>query len=391
MPTRRTSPRRSITRPTVLAGRSAAVDGDFEDDDPRGGPSSVAPWLALLALVLAAAALGWTVLGRAGGGGDLTACRSAAWAAVPQRNALPTDWRLNSSDLNANGITISLAGPAAADGSTGEPVVYASVTCYGEGAPTAMREHRAAAKAAGATIVERSAAADAYDVDNPSTGSITTLIRVGGLVGQVAGDGTAAPADLDTITRAIAAAMGDPTAAGAPGTAPSRAPGPSDALVVPPSDEPIASAFAPELEAAIPKSVGDVPLTVQSASADTIFRDDPGSRALGAEIRSLGATLADLQLAEAYDESGTIDLSIIAFRLPKVEVAKLRAAILETWLSAKAAGVTVKTVTLGGKELTKVDYGDDGSPAYVYARADYVVVITTADEAVATEVAKALE
>lgn len=390
MPTRRTSPRRSITRPTVFAGQSAAVGGDIDVDDPRGGLSSAAPWLALLALALAAAVIGWTVLGQGGGGTDQTACRSAAWAAVPQVKQLPTDWRLTSSDLNANGITISLAGPAAADGSTGEPVVYASVTCYGDGAPTAMREHRAAAKAAGATIVERSAA-DAYDVDNPSTGSITTLIRVGGLVGQVAGDGTAAPADLDKITRAVAAAMGDPTAAGAPGTAPSRAPGPSDPLVAPPSDEPIASAFAPELEAVIPKAVGDVPLTVQSASADTIFRDDPGSRALGAEIRSLGATLADLQLAEAYDESGTIDLSIIAFRLPKVEVAKLRAAILETWLSAGAAGVKSATVTLGGKELTKVDYGDDGSPAYVYARADYVIVITTADEAVATEVAKALE
>lgn len=391
MPTRRTSPRRSITRPSVLAGRSAAADEDLDEDGQPGGLSSAAPWLALLALALAGAALGWALLGRGGGGGDLTACRSAAWAAIPRKDDLPTDWRLGSSDLNANGITVSLVGPAAPDGSTGEPVVYASVTCYGDGAATAMRENRDAAKAAGATIAERSAAADAYDVDNPSTGSITTLIRVGGLIGQVAGDGTAAPADLDAITRAVAAAMGDRAAAGNPGTAPSRAPGPSEPPVVPPSDEPVASAFAPELEAAIPKSVGDVPLTVNSASADTIFRDDPGSRALGAQIRSLGATLADLQLAEAYDESGTLDLSILAFRLPKVDVAKLRAAILETWLSAKAAGVTVKTVTLGGKELTKVDYGDDGSPAYVYARADYVVVITTADEAVATEVAKALE
>lgn len=390
MPTRRTSPRRSTTRPTVLARRAAAVDGDFEDDDPRGGLSSAAPWLALLALALAAAALGWTVLNRSGGG-DLAACRSAAWAALPQKNDLPTDWRLTSSDLNANGITISLAGPAAADGSTGEPVVYASVTCYGEGAAMAMREHRAAAKAAGATIVERSAAADAYNVDNPSTGSSTTLVRVGGLVGQVAGDGTAAPADLDAITRAVAAAMGDRTAAGEAGPAPSRAPSPSDNAVVPPSDEPVASAFAPELEAALPKTVGGVTLSIQSASADTIFRDDPGSRALGAQIRSLGATLADLQLAEAFDQSGTLDLSIIAFRLPNVEVAKLRAAIIDTWLSAGATGVRKQTVTLGGKELTKVDYGDTGSPAYVYARADYVIVITTADEAVATEVAKALK
>lgn len=389
MPTRRTSPRRSITRPTVLDRRSAGADGDVDDDDQSGGLSSAAPWLALLALALAGAALGWALLGRAGG--DLTACRSAAWAAIPRTDDLPAGWRLGSSDLNANGITVSLVGPAAADGSTGEPVVYASITCYGDGAATAMDENRDAAKAAGATIVERSAAADAYDVDNPSTGSLTTLVRHGGLIGQVAGDGTAAPGDLDAITLAVAAAMGDRAAAGAPGTAPSRAPEPSDPLVAPPSDEPVASAFAPELEAAIPKSVGDVPLTVQSASADTVFRDDPGSRALGAQIRSLGATLAELQLAEAFDESGTLDLSIIAFRLPKVDVAKLRAAILETWLSADAAGVTSADVTLGGKKLTKVDYGDEGSPAYVYAREDYVIVITTADEAVATEVAKALE
>jgi hypothetical protein len=131
---------------------------------------------------------------------------------------------------------------------------------------------------------------------------------------------------------------------------------------------------------------------VISASASEVFGEDPSTRALAARVRALGSTFEQLQVAQAYDESGTIeDVSIIAFRLPKADTAKLRAAILETFLSAGADGVTTSTVTLAGKTLTKVDYGDDRTNEYVYTAVDAVIVIDTSDEAIATDLAAQLK
>ena len=409
MPTRRTSPRRTATRPSGLLDDDSDVSFDERvrargrrpaDGGGDGFLAGAGPWLGLLAVVLAAGALGLVLLVRPSGGGDLTACRTAAWGSLPDPADLPPDWTLGSTDLNANGMTVSILGPAPSDGSTNQPVVYASVTCYGDAASTALAENRKAATTAGATVTNRVASGEAYDVDNPSTGSTTTLFRVGGLVGQVADGGTASPTDLAVITSAVAAAMGDGTAAGtgglADGGSASQAPAGSDDVGAEPSESP----FAPELEALLPTSLPDdsstasppatIPLTVQSASATDVFGEDPNSRALAARIRALGATLDQLQIAQAYDESGTLDLSIVAFRLPNTDLAKLKAAVIETWLSAGAEGVSTTPVELGGKTLTKVDYGDGSTVEYVYAKADYVIMIDTSDVAIATAVAAQL-
>jgi hypothetical protein len=396
MPTRRTSPRRTAIRPSGLPERLPSHLDD-EPDEP-GRLAGAAPWLAIAALVLAAGAIGFLIVRPAGG--DLTACRAAAWAAIPSKDDIPADWTLGSTDLSANGMTISVLGPAPADGSTDQPVVVASVTCYGDAAVTALAENRKAAKAVDATVEDRSTA-DAYDVINPNTGSTTTFFRVGGLIGQVADSGTVPPGDRDAVTVALATAMGDAEAAGA-------GPHPSDAAVA--SDEPLgsdsglepsSSPFAPELEAVLPKSIVDrasttsppptIPLTVVSNSATDIFGQDPSSRALAARIRALGGTLDQLQIAQAYDDTGAIDLSVIAFRLPKADLAKLRSAIIDTWLSAGAEGVKSSTISLGGKSLTKIDYGDGATIEYVYAKDDYVIVMDTKDLDIATQVAEQLK
>jgi hypothetical protein len=382
-----------MTRPSALH--------DTHPDDPASaggigfaGSSRVAnaaPGIALVALALAVVALGAVFLNR---DTDRSACQTAAWKAIPKADDLPTGWTLGTTDLNANGMTISILGPASEDGTSSQPVVYASVTCYGDVASTALTQNQAAAEAAGASVTRRSdSTGEAYDVDNPATGSVTTLFRVGALIGQIADAGSAGPSDLATITRAVAAAMGDERAAGTAGAEPSDAaagsgePGSS----VGGSGEPAASSVAPELEAKLPRTAGGTPLTVQSASADTIFGTDPNSRALSARIRALGAQLSDLQVAQAYDDTGALDLSIIGFRLPGKDGAALRAAIIETWLSADVAGVTKTEVTIGGKKLTKIDYGDEGTTEYVYGGSDYVIVIDTSDTAIATEVAAGIK
>jgi hypothetical protein len=381
MPTRRTSPRRALTRPTT----TPTVVRDPADAGPGDSRLlGVAPWLALLALATAVVAIALVFLNRSP---DLSACRSAAWDAIPDQADLPADWSVGSTDLNANGMTISIVGPASADGSTQPPTVYASITCYGDVAATAMSQSRSAAEGAGADVTDRTGG-DAYDVDNPATGSTTTLFRVGSLIGQVADAGTATPNDLATITRAVATAMGDETAAGTTDTAAgSDEPTGSDEVPADGSAEPSASAVAPELEAKLPKEIGGTALTVQSTSADQVFGDDPNSRALSARVRALGAQVADVQVAQAYDDTNTVDVSIIAFRLPGKDGTKLRDAVVQTWLSADVAGVTKSDVTLGGKKLTKIDYGDQGTIEYVYTGNDYVIVIDTSDPAIATEVA----
>jgi hypothetical protein len=405
MPVRRTSPRRSATRPsTAFDGPSSDLIDEGGGDGPAGMLAGAAPWLALLALVLAAGTIGYLLLNRgSGGSSDLTACRTAAWGAVPAEEHLPQGWTLGSTDLNANGITVSILNGTTTDDSSNPPVVYASVTCYGDGAAAALEANRSAARAAGSRVEPRPGGDDAFDLLNPSTASTTTIFRVGSLVAQVANAGEASRDDLDTITGAVARAMGDPTAAGSSPNGPDTGAAGSEE---PSASEPVAGEssgpYAPELEALLPTKVGDkspgaspgatIDLTVDSASyADAYGGQDPASRALSARLRTLGKTVDDLQVAQAFDETGVSDLVVLGFRLPGADGAKLREAILDAWLSAKSEGVKTTTPTLGGKTVTKVDYGDGRAFEYVYAQGDVVIDVETADEAIATEVLAALK
>ena len=385
MPPRRTSPRRATTRPTVA--------GQPVEDEPSG-PSAfaaAAPWIALLALVAAVAAFAFVFLNR---GTDLSACRSAAWGAVPDTADLPGGWQLGSTDLNANGMTLSILGQPSTDGSTAQPAVYASVTCYGDVAATAMSQNKTAAKAAGSSVVNRVAGGDAYDVTSPATGSTTTLFRVGQLIGQIADAGSASPADLQTITRAVATAMGDQDAAGTAGQ-----PQPSDAAqgslgpgssVDLGSAEP--SAVAPELEADLPTTIQDTPLSPFSTTGDQVLQNFPAARALAARVQSLGAKLTDFQVAQAApDPNSGLDITVTGFRLPGLATDKLKASVLEAWLGANQPGVKTSTIKLSGKTLTKVDYGTGGPIDYVYTAPDHVIVIDTADPDAAAEAASQIK
>ena len=392
-----------MTRPTVPYGVYERDDDDGSDPESPGALATAAPWLALGALVIAAAALALAFFGR---GGDLDACRRAAWAAVPSKDNLPTGWSLTSTDLNANGMTVSITGQAPPDGSSSAPIIYASVTCYGNVAETAIDGYRAAAKAANAKIIDRGQGGDAYDVDNSSaTGSVTTLFRVGGLIGQVAVGGYVDPADLAKITGAVAAAMGDPAAAGTTSDQAVGIPGPSDSGAV----EPTGSADlgspeapgVPELEAHLPTDIAGIALTVRSGSAADGLPGDPNSRALAAAMRGIGVKLDDLQLAQAGDPraqsqdpaeaAAALDLDIFAFRVAGGNVTKLRGAVIDTWLSATAPGVKQTQVKLAGKTFSKIDYGDGGRLDYVFTGNDYVVVIETSDPDIATEAASKIK
>ena len=142
--------------------------------------------------------------------------------------------------------------------------------------------------------------------------------------------------------------------------------------------------------ALLPAKIGGTALARDSAAGADVLGDDSLSRALAAALRSLGAKVDDLRVAQAYDETDTLDLYLLAFGVSGVSGAKLEPVILRTWLSAGEDGVTTKTATVGGKEITTVDYGDGGSMAYVRTTAEAVVILQTADEALAAEVVASL-
>jgi hypothetical protein len=289
-------------------------------------------------------------------------------------------------------MTISILGPADPQGQGSAPVVYASVTCFGDQAGTAMERNRSAAKASGATVVDGPLGEQAFEVTQ-ATGTSSTYIRLGGLIGQVADAGAATPNELDRITTAVARAMGDRTAvaAGGPDASPdSGRPAdstePTDSGLFG-SEEPAESTtpLAPELLAAMPKAIDETPLTIDDVKSR--FGLDPGSRAFLAVLRAAGASIDTLQVAEGYDPNQQLDLDVIAFRLPGFDVAKLRRAIIDTWLSGTASGVRQTEVTLGGKRMTKIDFGDQGTTEYVFTGSDHVIVIDTKDATIAEKAA----
>ena len=191
------------------------------------------------------------------GRGDLTACRTAAWKAIPRRDDLPDDWALGSTDLNANGMTISIArsGTRRRDD---EPA--------GRLRQRDLLRRRGRRRRSTRTARGGGRRRDGRDPRRqrrrlrrrqPGDGrSITTLFRVGGLVGQVADGGTTSPTELATITSAVAAAMGDKAAAGTAAgrrRRPERGASSRSGRATSAPAESAAPPFAPELEALLPR------------------------------------------------------------------------------------------------------------------------------------------
>lgn len=155
-----------------------------------------------------------------------------------------------------------------------------------------------------------------------------------------------------------------------------------------PSESPaVASAF---LEAKLPATIAGTQLTRQSATDAITLSSGPSGRALDAAVVSFGKTAQDLEIAVAYDESGTLDLTVLGFRLPGIDAERLKGAILGSWLETDVAGVKTSTLQLSGIATTRVSYGDKGPDEFLFIEDDAVFVIETSDEALATTVAAAI-
>jgi hypothetical protein len=144
------------------------------------------------------------------------------------------------------------------------------------------------------------------------------------------------------------------------------------------------------LEAEMPRAVNGVTLTTESALNATSLGNAPNGRALGAAVTNLGKKPGDLEIADAFDQSGSLSLSILGFRLPGIDPATLRSVVLDAWLSVTSPGITSTSVSLSGTPSTKVSYGDGGPDQYVLVHRDSVFIIVTADQALAASAVAAM-
>ena len=321
-----------------------------------------------------------------------TSCQQASWDVRPGADDLPEGYSLSASQYDINRQQVTFLGPLPADETTAQGVVYVTVTCFVEGAADAVARSEQAARDANQAVTPRPDLGDGGFTATDGNGSNFVQVRHDDVVVYLAASADVAPPDVDALATAYDKALGGDGGAPAVGTQDPGVVEPSDAL---PSEAPSdgaasAAPVAPELEARLPAAVNDTPLVVDSALGTELFGDDQSSRAIAAALRAEGKTVDDVSFAQAYDENQALDLSMFAVAVDGLSAARTKAIVLESWLSATGAGVERRNVTIDGKELTEIDYGDGGGKDYVLAEDDVVIVITTSDEAVAAAALAAL-
>jgi len=331
-------------------------------------------------------------------------CQVAAWDAVPSSSEIPSGWTIGPTDIYGDSQTTTIAGPDPGDGSGG-PRIFLSVTCFGDRASDVVDRMEQSSKDAGRSVTALDGIGEAgYEIAGDTASASALHFRRGSLVAYLATSGAVTDAALRqagaAADAALRRALGETgatiapvpgsTAAptGSPAGSPSGSPAASGAASPEPSQA-VASPVAPELEALMPRQVSGTTLVVQSATGDVLGTDAKGKALLSA-LDSFGKKPTDLQVAQAYDEAGALDLSVLGFRVPGLSAAKLQPAVLQTWLVSGATGVTTKETTVSGVKVTEVKYGGDTSVSYVAARKDAVIVVQSGDAALAAAALAAL-
>ena len=358
------------------------------------------PWplaLGVAALAVGLVALGMTLFASGRGASD---CQARAWDSIPEERALPDGWAVTATNFFVGNATVTLEGPAA-DTDTGEGVVYATVTCYGNDASEALARSRAADASSGSPTTDLEGIGDEGYAIEDGSGLSALHFRRGDLVAYLVVAGNVSPDELRSTASAFDQAMIDAKAGDLPTIAPAGTPGPVGETppVEPPalpseaplgSEGPDGSPASPELEGLLPTEIAGTPFIVDTFTGADAFGNDVGSRAVTAGLRALGKSPADLELAEAYDQNESLDLYLFAFRLPGAKPEELRSLVLDSWLVTDAEGVTSEQVELGGKTVTRIEYGDDFQDAYVYSLGDRVVIIHSGSPDLAAAAAEAL-
>ena len=368
---------------------------DAADPRPRR-PVSIAVAAALVLALVAVGLSAVAILRPAA-----ASCQVAAWSAIPKVSEMPSGWTIGGTDIYPDNQTTTIEVPASASGSGGS-TVYASVTCFGDRAPDAVSRSEQASRDAGRAVTPLDGIGEAgYAIAGDTAGASALQFRRGSLVAYLASSGAVTQAELlqagSAVDAALSRALGDAGATAAPvpssAATPAESPSGSPAASASASPEPsqgATSPVAPELEALMPRQVSGTTLVVQSATGDQVLGTDAASKALVSALDSFGKKPADLQIAQAYDEAGALDLTVLGFRVPGVPAVKLQPAVLQTWLFSGATGVTTKETTVSGVKVTELSYGGSTSVSYVAVRKDAVIIVQSGDAALAAAALAAL-
>jgi hypothetical protein len=155
----------------------------------------------------------------------------------------------------------------------------------------------------------------------------------------------------------------------------------------PPDDEEVPPSHAfPDLEALLPAELECTPLDVQSFTGTEFIFDDSWGTSMSAFLTSVGKTPADLQIAQAQDPDGVLDLEVVlAFRLPGVAPETLRDAVINGW-RVDFPELTTGTSTIAGKAVTTGTFAEDQPASIWYINDGIVFDIESGDEALGTNI-----
>lgn len=146
---------------------------------------------------------------------------------------------------------------------------------------------------------------------------------------------------------------------------------------------------APELEALLPDKVKDTPLALQSWTGDTILTDDGWSNSLNQFLAANGKTATDLRVAQAYDPTQAFDGSVGIYTIAGISAQKMQDALIAAW-KVDFPDAPSSTIKVDGKDVTKVDFGEDALDSYLYIRGNDVFDIETSDESIVSAAITAL-
>ena len=349
--------------------------------------------IALIAIGIAAGALAltaWRAVTPAG-----SACQTAAWDTTPKTEDLPDGWTVSASQYDVDRKQMTIVGAVPSDESSTQAVVYATITCFPTGAEEAVTRSSDAAKDAGQTVAKRDDLGDQAFSATDDSGATFLQLRHGDIVVYLAASGDASEGDVDTMASAFDVALGGDGGQLPVGTedvqsSDDASAGASDAAEPSDAAEASGTPAAPALEASIPSKVGDLALTVGSLTGEDVLGDDQGSRAITAALRADGHTPADLKIAQASDEDGGSRMVITGLSVDGMSEKALKALAIDAWLAATGSGVKKEAVTVGGRDVTRIDYGDGGNIDYVLPGNGVVYIVETGEANLAAEALKAL-
>lgn len=173
------------------------------------------------------------------------------------------------------------------------------------------------------------------------------------------------------------------TAATSPSSEPSTAASLPEATPEPPSHA------DPALEALLPSAWDGSPLSKESVTGDEVLLDDDWSGVFRTFLESLDKTPADLHFAQATESTGTVPMTILAFRIDGATGEKMLETVIGAW-KAEYPDLESTALELGGKNVTRGVFSQGDINSYWYEHDGVVYDVETADEALAAAILETL-